>query len=177
MKKSSFARNLLLLAAVVALAVFPLLFVKGDFGGADDAAESMIGRINPGYEPWFSSFFELPGETESMLFALQAAIGAGIIGYAIGFLKGKSKASRAEDSGSASSGSSSAGSSSAGSPSAESPSAESPSAGSPSAGGPSVGLPPVSPQSDGQAPVGSAHVGHLAADSRPEAAPEPGPLP
>ncbi|GIO12023.1 hypothetical protein J19TS2_15780 [Cohnella xylanilytica] len=152
MKKNAFARNLLLLAAVVALAVFPLLFVKGDFGGADDAAESMIGRIHPGYEPWFSSFFELPGETESMLFALQAAIGAGIIGYAIGFLKGKSKASRAEDSGSASSGP-------------------------PSAGGPSVGLPPVSPQSDCQTSGGSPYAGHRAADMRPEAAPEPGPLP
>lgn len=54
------------------------------FGGADDAAGSIIGDD---YVPWFSGIFggyELPGETESMLFALQAAIGAIIVGFFIG---------------------------------------------------------------------------------------------
>ncbi|MBW7477290.1 energy-coupling factor ABC transporter substrate-binding protein [Paenibacillus oenotherae] len=83
-------RNILLLTAVILLAVLPLLLVNGEFGGADDAAEALIQEIHPSYEPWFSSFFELPSETESMLFALQAAIGAGIICYAIGYFKGKS---------------------------------------------------------------------------------------
>ncbi|MBP1966091.1 energy-coupling factor ABC transporter substrate-binding protein [Paenibacillus aceris] len=82
-------KNILMLAAVVVLAVFPLIFVQGEFGGSDDAAEKLIQSIHPSYTPWFSSLFELPGETESMLFALQAAIGAGFIGFAFGFFKGK----------------------------------------------------------------------------------------
>ena len=58
-----------------------------EFGGADDGAEGVIENVDPGYEPWWSGIFgdyELPGETESLLFALQAAIGAIIIGYFIG---------------------------------------------------------------------------------------------
>jgi cobalt/nickel transport protein len=82
-------KNGLMLLAVVLLVVLPLLFVKGEFGGADDAAEGVITEIDPGYEPWFKPLTELPGETESMLFALQAAIGAGVIGYSLGLLKGK----------------------------------------------------------------------------------------
>ncbi len=62
--------------------------LKGsEFGGADDGAEEVIDDVDPGYEPWYKGIFgdyELPGETESLLFALQAAIGAIIIGYFIG---------------------------------------------------------------------------------------------
>ncbi len=43
--------NLLILIAVVLLAVLPLLFVNGEFGGADGAAEEMITEIHPAYEP------------------------------------------------------------------------------------------------------------------------------
>ena len=39
-----------------------------------------------GYEPWFDSFFSPAGETESGLFALQAALGAGVLGYVLGAL-------------------------------------------------------------------------------------------
>jgi cobalt/nickel transport protein len=62
-----------------------------EFGGADGAAEDVITEINPDYEPWFGGIgFEPPGgETESLLFALQAAFGAIIIGYTIGYYKGK----------------------------------------------------------------------------------------
>ncbi|MFB0845435.1 energy-coupling factor ABC transporter substrate-binding protein [Paenibacillus oleatilyticus] len=87
-------QNILLLAAVVLLAVLPLLFVNGEFGGADGAAEEMIKTIQPSYEPWFSSLLEPPAETESMLFALQAAIGAGFIGYVIGLFRGKASKSK-----------------------------------------------------------------------------------
>ncbi|OKQ00214.1 energy-coupling factor ABC transporter substrate-binding protein [Paenibacillus sp. P46E] len=82
-------RNLLMLLAVILLVVLPLLFVNGDFGGADDAAESAITEIDPTYKPWFKPLAELPGETESMLFALQAALGAGVIGYTLGLLRGR----------------------------------------------------------------------------------------
>ncbi len=63
-----------------------------EFGGADGAAGDIIGEISPGYEPWFEGIgFEPPGgETESLLFALQAAFGAVVIGYTIGYYKGKS---------------------------------------------------------------------------------------
>ena len=52
----------------------------------------MIKTIKPDYEPWANSLIELPGsETESLLFALQAAIGAGVIGYVLGYFKGERK--------------------------------------------------------------------------------------
>ena len=82
-------KNGLMLLAVVLLVVLPLLLVNGDFSGSDDAAEGVIAEIDPGYKPWFKPLTELPGETESMLFALQAAIGAGFIGYSLGLLKGR----------------------------------------------------------------------------------------
>jgi cobalt/nickel transport protein len=88
--------NTLMLIAVVLLAVLPLIFVQGEFGGADNAAEQLIQSIQPSYTPWFSSLFELPAETESMLFALQAAIGAGFIGFAFGFFKGKASKSKSQ---------------------------------------------------------------------------------
>ena len=57
------------------------------FGGADDGAEDVIAEVDPDFEPWTSGIwgdYELPGETEGLLFAVQAAIGAIIIGYFIG---------------------------------------------------------------------------------------------
>jgi cobalt/nickel transport protein len=78
-------KNGLMLLGVVLLVVLPLLFVKGEFGGADDAAEGAITEIDPGYKPWFKPLTELPGETESMLFALQAALGAGVIAIRLAF--------------------------------------------------------------------------------------------
>ncbi|MEW9700179.1 energy-coupling factor ABC transporter substrate-binding protein [Paenibacillus sp. SI8] len=87
-------KNIMMLSTVVLLGVLPLVFVKGEFGGSDNAAEQLIQTLHPSYQPWFSSFFELPSETESLLFALQAAIGAGFIGFAIGFFKGKATKSK-----------------------------------------------------------------------------------
>jgi cobalt/nickel transport protein len=82
--------NWWLVLAVIALALFPLLVVKGEYGGADGEAEVAIGEIAPDYEPWFNSLIELPsGEIESLLFVSQAAIGAGIVGYVIGLYKGR----------------------------------------------------------------------------------------
>lgn len=63
-----------------------------EYAGADGEAENIIKEINPDYEPWSPRIptFEPPsGEIESLLFALQAAIGAIIIGYFIGYYKGK----------------------------------------------------------------------------------------
>jgi cobalt/nickel transport protein len=88
--------NWLLILAVIALAVTPLILIRGaEFAGADGQAEEVIGEIKPGYQPWFKPLFEPPsGEVESLLFSSQAALGAGIIGYAIGLYKGRSQQKR-----------------------------------------------------------------------------------
>lgn len=91
--------NWLLVVAVITLAVAPLIFVRGaEFSGADDKAEKAISEIQPGYKPWFKSFFEpASGEIESLLFASQAALGAGVVGYAIGLYKGRSQQQKREE--------------------------------------------------------------------------------
>ncbi|MFF4165579.1 energy-coupling factor ABC transporter substrate-binding protein [Streptomyces sp. NPDC001741] len=87
--------NALLLLVVAALAVLPLALGLGDdekepFTGADAQAETAITEIDPGYEPWFSPLYEPPsGEIESALFALQAALGAGVLAYYFGLRRGR----------------------------------------------------------------------------------------
>ncbi len=87
-------KNILLILFVIVLLASPLMLLKdAEFGGADGQAEGVISEINPEYEPWFSPFIEpASGEIESLLFSLQAAIGAGFIGYFFGFVKGKRNA-------------------------------------------------------------------------------------
>ncbi|WP_333859313.1 energy-coupling factor ABC transporter substrate-binding protein [Clostridium sp.] len=88
-----FKKNLILAFLVILIAVIPLVFMKNaEFAGSDDKAEKAITQIDKNYKPWFSSVWEPPsGEIESLLFALQAAIGSGIVCYYLGYLKGKSK--------------------------------------------------------------------------------------
>ena len=91
-------QNWLLAGTVIVLAVIPLVFVRGEYGGADGQAEKAISEIQPGYEPWFKHFFEpASGEIESLLFASQAAMGAGVIGYVIGLYKGRSQSGQNSD--------------------------------------------------------------------------------
>lgn len=88
---STFAKNSILLFLVVALAIIPLIFISdSEFMGADGKAEEIIMEVNPDYEPWFQPLWAPPGgETESLLFALQAALGGGFLGYYIGIKKGR----------------------------------------------------------------------------------------
>ncbi|MEU2238255.1 energy-coupling factor ABC transporter substrate-binding protein [Streptomyces sp. NPDC018338] len=87
--------NALLLLVVAALAVLPLALGLGDhkeepFTGADAEAETAITELRPDYEPWFSPLYEPPsGEIESALFALQAALGAGVLAYYFGVRRGR----------------------------------------------------------------------------------------
>ncbi|MGI1660574.1 MAG: energy-coupling factor ABC transporter substrate-binding protein [Desulfitobacterium sp.] len=92
-KKFNAKVNILLLVLVVLITVAPLLLLKNaEFNGADGLAEEEIMKIQADYEPWFSPLFEpASGEIESMLFALQAALGAGVLGFGLGYLKGRSK--------------------------------------------------------------------------------------
>ncbi|MEU5564822.1 MULTISPECIES: energy-coupling factor ABC transporter substrate-binding protein [Micromonospora] len=93
--------NLLLLLAVVLLAVAPVALGLGSgeepFAGADALAEQAIVDDHPDYEPWFSPIYEPPsGEVESALFALQAALGAGFLGYYFGVARTRRRYRTAE---------------------------------------------------------------------------------
>jgi cobalt/nickel transport protein len=84
--------NALLVLAVVALFALPVLLDGGTsgFGGTDAAVTEEL-RAD-GYTPWFDSWFSPAGEVESGLFALQAALGAGVLGYVLGLLRGRRQA-------------------------------------------------------------------------------------
>ncbi|NIA54711.1 energy-coupling factor ABC transporter substrate-binding protein [Massilia sp. TW-1] len=84
-------RTWCMLAAVVGMTVLPLWLAGtmsgggAAFGGADEAARQAIGTIAPGYRPWFAPVFApASDEIASLLFALQAAAGAGVIGFWLG---------------------------------------------------------------------------------------------
>ncbi|MCP9825572.1 energy-coupling factor ABC transporter substrate-binding protein [Synechococcus sp. EJ6-Ellesmere] len=87
--------NWRLLAGVIALSAFPVLFVSGDYSGSDGQGTEAIATIKPSYEPWFQPVVELPsGEIESLMFATQAALGAGVVGFVIGIYRGRSMAQK-----------------------------------------------------------------------------------
>lgn len=100
-------QNLLMMIAVVVLVAVPLWMVQKPapgpdgkeveiFRGADDQAKDIIGTIAPGYQPWFKPLMEPPSaEIGSLLFALQAALGAGFIGYYLGAANTRSKYDKA----------------------------------------------------------------------------------
>lgn len=91
---SSKAKTIIILLLIcVLIAVIPLAINKeSEFGGADGAAEEIIMEISPDYEPWASPILEPPGgETESLLFCIQAALGAGVFGYGFGVLRERSR--------------------------------------------------------------------------------------
>ncbi|QEL65087.1 cobalt/nickel transport protein [Oryzomicrobium terrae] len=105
-------QNLLLLLAVVLLAALPLWLVEKPapdaldaegkpveiFGGADGKAQELIGKINPDYQPWFQPLLEpASNEIASLLFALQAALGAGFIGYYLGSAVTREKLKREQE--------------------------------------------------------------------------------
>jgi cobalt/nickel transport protein len=87
--------NALLVLAVIALFAVPLLVDGGtsEYGGTDAAVTEELEA--DGYTPWFESVFSPAGEVESGLFALQAALGAGVLGYVLGRLHGRRKATPA----------------------------------------------------------------------------------
>ena len=86
-------RNGALLALAAALAVGSVLIGSrqdgAEFAGADGQAMEVVTALNPDYQPWFGFFWEAPPEIASGLFALQAALGAGLLGYYLGFRRGQ----------------------------------------------------------------------------------------
>ena len=87
-------RAIILLAIVAAIIIFPLAIYNGKgedqgyFGGSDDQGPAYI--TSTGYTPWVHPLWEPPSpEIESLLFATQAAVGAIIIGYILGYYQGQ----------------------------------------------------------------------------------------
>lgn len=99
-------QDLIMMIAVVALIAIPLWMIKKPapaadgkqaeiFTGADNKARDLIGTIAPAYKPWFTPHMEPPSsEIGSLLFALQAALGAGFIAYWYGSSSTKAKMRR-----------------------------------------------------------------------------------
>lgn len=86
-------RNVIIGLVAVVLLALPLMLNRGaEFAGSDGQAQEAITAVAPEYQPWFSSLWRPPSsEVETLLFSLQAAAGAGFIGYYLGYLKGQRK--------------------------------------------------------------------------------------
>lgn len=82
---------ILLAATAVAVIAAPLVMLRGArFGGADEQARAVIEKTRPQYRPWMEPLWRPPGpEMETLIFSLQAAAGAGVVGYAIGYFRGR----------------------------------------------------------------------------------------
>lgn len=80
--------------AIILVSIMPLFMIRdSEFNGADGLGAETIETIAPDYDPgWATNWWSPPGgETESALFALQAAIGGILIGYFFGYFHGKKK--------------------------------------------------------------------------------------
>ncbi len=89
-------QNLFLLLALVGLVFVSLWWPgrqgAGGFAGTDSQATEEITRLKPEYEPWMRPLWQPPGaEVESLLFSVQAALGAGLLGYFLGGMRQRSK--------------------------------------------------------------------------------------
>lgn len=83
-------RDMVLLALAALLIAAPLIVSPGgaEFLGADSQAQALIEET--GYRPWFAPLWQPPSkEVESLIFAVQAALGAGLLGYVIGRRHGR----------------------------------------------------------------------------------------
>ena len=83
--------------AVILIFAASFLYISSatnaEWGGADDKPASTIDQITGGtYKPIAKPLWQPPSdEIESLLFALQAATGAIIIGYFFGYYRAKSR--------------------------------------------------------------------------------------
>ena len=82
-------RNGILLLVATSIVVLPLVVTgNAEFGGTDGQAQEVIDEA--GYQPWFEPLWTPPSkEIETLLFSLQAALGAGLLGYYVGLRRGR----------------------------------------------------------------------------------------
>ena len=66
-----------------------LLSPSSSFVGSDDQGSQTIHQVDPNYVVWFHSIWIAPPEIQTLLFSVQAAIGASIIGFFVGNERGK----------------------------------------------------------------------------------------
>lgn len=75
-------KNSILMALCVLIVSVSIMINRGkEISGTDDKAIEAIGEVTESYEPWLNNIWEPSGEIENLLFALQAAIGIGTIGF------------------------------------------------------------------------------------------------
>jgi cobalt/nickel transport protein len=87
----------MLVILVIAVAVIPLFLNSFNFAGSDDAAGKAVTTVDPNYKPWAKPI-TVPGEkTETLLFCLQAGIGAGVLGLGFGYLVLRKKNQKGND--------------------------------------------------------------------------------
>jgi ABC-type cobalt transport system, periplasmic component len=78
---------IILIIFITAVALIPMFLSRFDLIGSDDAAKNAVTSVDPGYKPWAKPVLELTNEkTETLLFCLQAGIGAGTLGLGFGYL-------------------------------------------------------------------------------------------
>ncbi|MBL4952322.1 energy-coupling factor ABC transporter substrate-binding protein [Neobacillus sp. OS1-32] len=78
--------NAFLILVFIFITAIPF-FIHGqaDFSGTDGRATDIVHSLKPNYKPWVNYLWApASSEVESFLFAGQAAIGAGAIGFIIG---------------------------------------------------------------------------------------------
>lgn len=95
MRRTGALVNYLLVGAVLVIFSLSFIFAQRPSSADEEAfagTDAVVTQIleDEGTEPWFEPIFEPgSGEIESGLFALQAALGAGVLGYALGNLRGR----------------------------------------------------------------------------------------
>jgi cobalt/nickel transport protein len=110
-------RDWILLGIVAVLVALPLVLVgrstggtsapgasaaganaAGHFAGSDAQGQALANSIDPGYKPWFKPFWTPPStEVESGIFALQAGLGCGFLGYYLGLRVGRKRSAEERD--------------------------------------------------------------------------------
>jgi cobalt/nickel transport protein len=91
-------RTLIMVLIIIGLVAFPLLFESKAVSApsSDDQGPAWI--LSTGYIPWVNPLWEPPNsDMEAGLFAFEAAIGAGIMGYIFGMWHAQAKMRKKEE--------------------------------------------------------------------------------
>ena len=92
-------RNILFVVIICGLVAYPLLFNPSSVSGlgSDDAGPAYM--LAHGYHPWVTYLWTPPNsDIEAGLFALQAALGAGKMGYIFGIWHAQARMRKKEES-------------------------------------------------------------------------------